>query len=222
MEPYTTYKEKIIECTKWLSVNGYFGSLRGTGGNVSMRVEGEEAFVVTPSTLPYDQLTPEDMCVLDFTKKRIEGKRKPSVESGLHLKVYQCRPDVNAVIHSHQNYASVFAVLNKPIPSLFDEVTLHIGHIVDVISYALSGSPELIANIGGKLDNGCHCYLLQNHGALTLGSNLEEAWLNVELLEKTAKIYLDALSTGVRPTLLPDDTVDLLKELRRKPKTKKT
>jgi ribulose-5-phosphate 4-epimerase/fuculose-1-phosphate aldolase len=171
--------------------------------------------------LPYDQLTSEEMCVLDFNKKRIEGKRKPSVESGLHLKVYQSRPDVNAVIHSHQNYASVFAVLNKPIPSLFDEVTLHIGPIVDVIPYALSGSPELIANIGGKLDNGCHCYLLQNHGALTLGSNLEEAWLNVELLEKTAKIYLNALSSGGKPTLLPDDTVNLLKELRSRPKTKK-
>ena len=78
MGPYTIYKEKIIECTRWLSLNGFFGSLRGTGGNVSMRVQGEESFVVTPSTLPYDQLTPEEMCVLDFDKKRIEGKRKPS------------------------------------------------------------------------------------------------------------------------------------------------
>lgn len=216
MGPFTIYKEKIIECTRWLSVNGFFGSLRGTGGNVSMRVEGEEAFVVTPSTLPYDQLTPEEMCVLDFNKKRIEGQRKPSVESGLHLKVYQCRPDINAVIHSHQNYASVFAVLNKPIPSLFDEVSLHLGHIIDVVPYALSGTPELTANIGGKLDNGCHGYLLQNHGALTLGSNLEDAWLNVELLEKIAKIYLGALSTGGKPTLLPDDTVNLLKELRKR------
>ncbi|MBI4764869.1 MAG: class II aldolase/adducin family protein [Deltaproteobacteria bacterium] len=216
MGPYTLYQEKIIECTRWLSLNGFFGSLRGTGGNVSMRVPGEEAFIVTPSTLPYDQLTLEEMCVLDFNKKRIEGKRKPSVESGLHLKVYQCRPDVNAVIHSHQNYASVFAVLNKPIPSLFDEVSLHLGPVIDVIPYALSGSPELTANIGEKLDNGCHGYLLQNHGALTLGSTLEEAWLNVELLEKIAKIYLGALSTGGQPTLLPDDTVNLLKELRKK------
>ena len=215
MGPYTTYKEKIIECTQWLSVNGFFGSLRGTGGNVSMRVEGEEAFVVTPSTLPYDQLTPEEMCVLDFNRTQIEGNRKPSVESGLHLKAYQCRPDVKAVIHTHQTNASVFAVLNQPIPSLFDEVTFHLGPIVDVVPYALSGSPELIANIGSKLDNSCHGYLLQNHGVLTLGSNLEEAWLNVELLEKVAKIYLSALSTGGKPTLLPDDTVNLLNEVRK-------
>jgi len=213
MGTYTIYKEKIIECTHWLSVNGFFGSLGGTGGNVSMRVEGEEAFVVTPSSLPYDQLTPEDLCVLDFNKKRIEANRKPSVESRLHLKVYQRRPDVNVVIHSHQNYASVLAVLNKPIPPLFDEVTLHLGPVIDVVPYGLSGSPELIANLDDKLDNGCYSYLLQNHGALILGSNLEEALVNVELLEKVSKIYLDALSTGMKPTLLPDESVNLLTEL---------
>ena len=215
MGPYTVYKEEIIECAQWLSVKGFFGSRRGTGGNVSLRVEGEEAFVITPSTLPYDQLTPDEMCVLDFNRKQIEGKREPSLESGLHLKVYQCRPDAKAVIHTHQTYASVFAVLNQPIPSLLDEVALHIGPMVEVVPYAFSGSPELIANIGGKLDNGCYCYLLQNHGALTLGAALEKAWLNVELLEKVAKIYLGVLSTGGKPTLLPSDTLNLLKELRK-------
>jgi ribulose-5-phosphate 4-epimerase/fuculose-1-phosphate aldolase len=214
MGPYKTYKEKIIECTQWLSVNGFFGSLRGTGGNVSLRVEGEEAFVITPSAVPYDRLTPNEMCVLSFSGKQIEGKRKPSVESGLHLKVYQCRTEVKTVIHTHQTYASVLAVLNRPIPPLFDEVSLHLGPIVDVVPYAFSGSPELMAHIGDKLDNQCLGYLLQNHGALILGSNLEEAWLNVELLEKVAEIYLRALSTGGKPTLLPEDTLSLLKELR--------
>ncbi len=153
MGPYTAYKEKIIECAQWLSAKGFFGPGRGTGGNVSMLVEGEEAFVVTPSTLPYDQLTPDEMCVLDFNRKRIEGKREPSLESGLHLKVYQCRPDAKAVIHTHQTYASVFAVLNQPIPSLLDEVALHTLIAGDPVPYAFSeGSPELIANIGDKLD----------------------------------------------------------------------
>jgi ribulose-5-phosphate 4-epimerase/fuculose-1-phosphate aldolase len=214
MRSYTPYKEKIIECARWLSINGFFGSLRGTGGNVSMRVEGEEVFVVTPSNLPYSQLTPEEMCVLDFNRKQMEGERQPSLESGIHLKAYQSRPDVKAVIHTHQTQASVFALLNQPIPPLFDEVSLHIGPIVDVVPYAFSGSPELVANIGDKLNNRCHCYLLQNHGVLVLGSTLEKAWLNVELLEKTAKIYLGVLSTGGKPTLLPDDTVSLLAEIR--------
>ena len=181
----------------------------------SVRIEGEEAFVVTPSTLPYDQLTPEDMCAINFDGEPIEGERKPSVESGFHLAVYKNRNDVNAVIHTHQVQGSTFSVLNQPIPPLFDEVTLHIGHIVDVIPYALSGSPELIENVISKLDNLCHCYLMQNHGVLNLGASLEKAWLNVELLEKTAKIYASALSTGGWPSLLPDEISNLLRELRK-------
>ncbi len=209
------YKTKIIECTQWLSNHGFFGAYRGTGGNVSMRVEGENVFVITPSTLPYDELTTEDICVVDFEMNPMEGERTPSVESGFHLEVYKRRDDVNAVIHTHQIYGSMFAAQNKPIPPLFDEVTLHIGHIVEVIPYALSGSPELITNIGSKLDNLCHCYLMQNHGVLNLGATLEKAWLNVELLEKTAQIYQGILATGAEPTLLPDDIVNLLQELRK-------
>ena len=215
MGRYIIYKEQIIECTQWLSENGFFGALRGTGGNVSMRVAGEAAFVVTPSTFPYDRLAVEDMCVLDFDKNRIQGKHNPSMEAGLHLKVYQCRPDINAVIHTHQDHASVLSVLNKPVPVLFDEVALHIGHTIDVIPYALSGSPELVANVGGKVDNGCYCYLMQNHGALTLGADLAAAWLNVELLEKNAKIYHNALSTGTAPTLLPEETFRFWKDFRK-------
>jgi len=215
MAPYDKYKTSIIECTQWLAVNGYFGALRGTGGNVSMRVEGEKAFVITPSTLPYDQLTLEDMCVVDFDMNPIEGERKPSVESGFHLAVYKNRKDINAVIHTHQVEGSVFSILNQPIPPLFDEVALHIGHIVDVIPYALSGSPELIDNVVSMLDNLCHGYLMQNHGVLNLGATLERAWLNVELLEKSAVVYSKALSTGNKPSLLPDDIVNLLKELRK-------
>lgn len=215
MSIYTQYKTQIIECTRWLSANGFFGTLKGSGGNVSMRVQGEAAFVITPSSLAYDQTTPEDMCVLDFDKKPIEGGRKPSVESGFHLEIYKQRPDINAVVHTHQIHASTLAVLNRPIPPLFDEVCLSIGPVVEVIPYALSGTPELVANVVGKLNNGCHCYLMQNHGALSLGSTLEKAWLNAELLEKTARIYLGALSTGGQPTELPEDIVALLKELRK-------
>lgn len=69
MEKYQTYKSQIVECTQWLSKNGYFGALRGTGGNVSMRIEGEDAFAITPSSLPYDQLQPDDVCILDFDMK---------------------------------------------------------------------------------------------------------------------------------------------------------
>lgn len=215
MRDYLKYKNEIIECTKWLMVHGFFGTLRGTGGNVSCRIRGENAFAITPSSLPYDTLKPDDICILDFNMRTIEGTRKPSMESGLHLKAYQRRKDVNAVIHTHQTYASIFAVMKRPIPPLFDEVTMHIGHVVDVIPYALSGSPELANNVANTLDNMCQCYLMQNHGALSLGVTLEKAWQNVELLEKVAKVYYRALSVGSEITFIPNDIVELLKEVRK-------
>ena len=215
MEKYQTYKMQIVECTQWLSENGYFGALRGTGGNVSLRIEGEEAFAITPSSLPYDQLQPNDICILDFDMKPVEGERPPSVESGFHLTTYKHRPKINAVIHTHQVYASIFAILNRPIPPLFDEVSLHLGTTIDVIPYALSGSEDLINNATTKLDNMCNAYLIQNHGALCMGSTLEKTWLNVELLEKTARIYYGALSIGGEVSQLPEEIVGLLNEIRK-------
>jgi ribulose-5-phosphate 4-epimerase/fuculose-1-phosphate aldolase len=209
-EKYLAYKEQVLECTCWLSEHGYFGALRGTGGNVSMRIAGEAAIAVTPSTLPYDRLSPDDICIVGFDLAQVEGDYPPSMEAGMHLAVYKNRPDVNAVIHTHQLKASAFALLNRPIPALFDEVVLNLGHVVDVIPYGLSGSPELVENVAGKLDNGSHGYIIQNHGALCLGATLDKAWLNVELLEKTAQTYLDALSTGGEVTLIPKDIEDLL------------
>ena len=122
----------------------------------------------------------------------------------MHIAVYKNRRDVNAVIHTHQPYASVFGVLDEPIPPLFDEVTVAIGNKVEVVPYGLSGSPELLENVVGKLSNRCHCYLLQNHGALCVGSSLEKTISYVEMLEKTAIIYYRALATGKTINVLPE------------------
>jgi glutamate-1-semialdehyde 2,1-aminomutase len=209
-DQYIEYKKQVLECAASLSANGYFGAQLGTGGNVSMRISGQKAIAVTPSTIPYSQLAAADICIVDFDGNRLEGDYPPSVESGMHMAVYKNRLDVNAVIHSHQPKASAFALLNQPIPALFDEVVLNLGHVVDVVPYALSGSPELIENVAGMLSNGSHGYIIQNHGALCLGADLKKAWLNVQLLEKTAQAYLDALATGGPVTLIPQDIVDML------------
>jgi L-fuculose-phosphate aldolase len=126
------------------------------------------------------------------------------MEAPMHIAVYKSRRDVNAVIHTHQVYASVFSILNEPIPALFDEVTVSVGSTIDVVPYGLSGSPQLLENVATRLGNRCHCYLLQNHGALCVGRDLEKTLTYVELLEKTASIYYRALATGKSITTLPD------------------
>jgi len=204
MGDYDGYKRRVLEVSQMLSERGYFGTKSGSAGNVSVLIEGEDAIAVTPSGRQYGDMRAEDICIVDFDLARIEATCDPSIETPMHVAVYKNRRDVNAVIHTHQVYASIFSILNEPIPPLFDEVTVSVGSTIDVVPYGLSGSPQLLENVVRKLGNRCHCYLLQNHGALCVGRSLEKTVTYVELLEKTASIYYRALATGKPITTLPD------------------
>ena len=194
---YKAYKNEVLDASLWLSEHGYFGSLRGSGGNVSVRIDNT-AMAITPSAVKYQDLSVGDICIIGFDNKEIEIKRglKPSIEAGMHSVIYKKRPNINAIVHTHQTYGSVFAILNIPIPPLFDEVSWALGKTIEVVPYALSGSKKLAANVGAKLSNKANAYIIQNHGILALGENIDKALLNAELLEKTAHIYYLALSTG--------------------------
>ena len=212
---YEQPRQDIIACCQWLCQHGYFGSLLSAGGNVSMRIPDQPAFAITPSGRPYMSLLPDDICVMGLDLAPLAGDLKPSIETGMHAAIYRRRPDIGAVVHTHQPFASVFALLGQPIPALFDEVALSIGDTVDLIPYAFSGTPELAALVGEAVTNGCNCFIMQNHGALNLGATLESAWKNAELLEKTAQVYHHALATGMRVTTLPDTTLEKVRQLRR-------
>lgn len=212
---YTIYKKKVLASAKWLSEEGYFGSLRGSGGNVSLRID-DDSMAITPSSLSYQSMTAEDICIVaaDGTVVESQNGAAPSVESGLHSAVYRVRPDVQAVVHTHQTYGSLFSVIGTPIPPLFDEVSFSLGTHVDLIPYALSGTPELADNVEQKVSNHANAYLLQNHGILALGKTLDKAILHAELLEKTAHIYYMAISTGKQISTLPDSIIELISALR--------
>jgi L-ribulose-5-phosphate 4-epimerase len=212
LSKYQAYKKEVLDASLWLSEHGYFGSLRGYGGNVSVRID-DTAIAITPSAVKYQDLSVGDICIIGFDNKEIEIKkgRKPSIEAGMHGVIYQKRSEINAIVHTHQTYGSVFAILNMPIPPLFDEVSWALGTTVKVIPYALSGSKELAANVGAKLSNNANAYIIQNHGILALGENIDKALLNAELLEKTAHIYYLALSTGKPVNTLPSSAIKQLK-----------
>ncbi|MGI6420761.1 MAG: class II aldolase/adducin family protein [Syntrophomonadaceae bacterium] len=204
MSKYQSYKETVLQYSQRLSQNRY---TVGTGGNISLLIEGENAIAITPTAMDYFGIHVDDICIVDFDMNILEGKLKPSIETKMHIEVYKNRLDVNAIIHTHQVYASIFALINEPIPALFDEVTLNTGHIIDVIPYALSGSQQLSQNIVNQLNNRCNCYFIQNHGALSLGMSIENAYRNVELLEKISRTYYYALASGRPITKLPDAVV---------------
>lgn len=193
MTDYQPFRQQILEACRSLSQKGW---LSGTGGNVSMRIPGENAMAITPSNMDYMSMAAEDVCVVDFALRPLAGERKPSVESGMHAGVYQARADVGVVVHTHQPYASAVALLAKPIPALFDEQARFLGKSVEIVPYAISGTGWLKGNVMRKIKSGNNAYILENHGVLCFGPTLARAAFNVELLEKCAITYLLALCTG--------------------------
>jgi ribulose-5-phosphate 4-epimerase/fuculose-1-phosphate aldolase len=200
MGPYDSIKQHIVDTAQRLTQKGY---LMATGGNLSIRVAGHSAFAITPSNFDYMKMTPADICVLDFELKMLEGARKPSVESAMHAAIYQVRPDVNAVVHTHQVYASTLALINASIPALFDEQTRFLGRSVNIIPYAPSGTGLLKNRIARHVRDRNNAYIMQNHGALCFGPDVERAEHNVEILEKCSLAYLLALCTERKIPRIP-------------------
>jgi ribulose-5-phosphate 4-epimerase/fuculose-1-phosphate aldolase len=200
LSPFAAYKRDIVKTAQQLTHKGY---LMATGGNVSVRIAGQNALAITPSNFDYLQMTPDDICVLDFDGDIIEGARTPSVESSMHAGIYETRPDVQAVVHTHQVAASACALLNVSIPALFDEQARFLGRSVETIPYAPSGTWLLRRRIMKHVKNHNNAYIMKNHGALCLGHYLERAAHNVEILEKCAIAYLLTLCSGKAASKIP-------------------
>ncbi|MBN1881237.1 MAG: class II aldolase/adducin family protein [Deltaproteobacteria bacterium] len=211
----TKYKEDrraIIDAALWLQGQGYFGPELATAGNVSKRIENEALIAITPSGRPYQELKTDDIAVLDMEGALVSGNFPPSVELGLHLGVYAARADVQAVVHTHQPYASILGLLDEAIPPLFDDITMALGGEVEVIPYALSGSAELAELTAKATKSGRHAFLMKNHGAVCLGKSLDKAVKNAALLEKLAHVYYHALASGKKVFPLPEETATMLAE----------
>jgi ribulose-5-phosphate 4-epimerase/fuculose-1-phosphate aldolase len=197
---FLSEKECIISTSLKLVQDGI---LMTTGGNLSTRTSDGDNFAITPSNTDYTKMKPEDICICDFKGEQLEGRLRPSVESGMHAAIYHVRTDVHAIIHTHQIYSSTLALIDKAIPALFDEQVRFLGRDVKVIPYAPSGTGMLRDKIARNVRDHANAYLMKNHGALVFGTDMARAVLNVKLLEKCAITYLLALSTGEKVTKIP-------------------
>jgi L-ribulose-5-phosphate 4-epimerase len=200
MGQFAAAREQVVATCRALLERGY---LKATEGNVSIRVLGKDAFAITPSNYDYAKMKAADICVLDYDLERLEGARKASIESGMHAAVYQARPDVNAIVHTHQPYASALALVRQPIPALFDEQVRFLGRSVEIIDYAPSGTGFLKKNVRKRITSGDNAFILANHGVLVLGGDVDRAVFNMALLEKVALDYLLALMTGEKVGKVP-------------------
>jgi L-fuculose-phosphate aldolase len=173
------------------------GLVRGTSGNVSVR--RAEAVAVSPTGVPYPELTPAAVPVLGLDGDPLDGALAPTSELALHLAVYRARPDVAAIVHTHSMFATVFAVLGEPIPPVH-YLLARAGGSVPLAPYARYGTTELAEACVRALADG-PAVLLAQHGVVTVGADLAAAMAAAEAVEYVAELAWRARLAGEPRTL---------------------
>jgi L-fuculose-phosphate aldolase len=174
------------------------GYLAGTGGNVAVRVDAER-FAVTPSAVDYYAMRRADIAVVRLSDgAQLEGTMPASVESGLHAAVLRARPEAVASIHTHQPVASAFTLLGRALVVRDETRRLELGEGVPRVGYAPSGTAWLATRVGAAFTAGNHACLMQNHGVVCIGSDVDEAKRRVASLEaECAEQLVESLSEGL-------------------------
>ncbi|HZW02326.1 MAG TPA: class II aldolase/adducin family protein [Anaerolineaceae bacterium] len=190
-------RQAVLECARQMVADGFAYESQG---NLSALDRESGLIVITPSALPYKEMRWEDICVIDPAGKPIAGRWKPTSEMPMHTILYRERPDVAAVVHSHAPHASVFAVIDEPIPLILAEAALCLTGPVPVAPYLRPGTEALARSVLETLAGGA-AVLLGSHGLLTVGASLEQAYAATVAAEVAARLTILARSMGasVRP-----------------------
>ena len=187
-------KKEIIKFAKMLN-DKKLSALRS--GNISIRYKN--GFLITPSGQKYSSLKVKDIVFVNL-KGEFNNKQKPSSEWRFHQDIYISKKNAKAIVHSHSTNATALSTHNKKIPSFHYMVALAGGSDIKCAKYATYGTRELSKNILKALKNRFAC-LIANHGQITFGSSLAEAFELAEEVDNLAKQYIKALLLG-RPKLL--------------------
>jgi len=179
--------------------------VHGTAGNFSARLPDGNV-VLTPSSLPYETMTLDDLVVTDLEGNVLEGDNGPTTEKQLHLSCLKAYDDIHAVIHCHAKFCTMFAITGQAIPSVIEEVDVFVGGEVPVANYEFTGSQDL-ADEASKWVGDRAAVLMANHGLLTVGKSPKDALKIANLVEITAEIVWGARLLG--PLVpLPDSTTE--------------
>ena len=179
-----------------------------SGGNISQRVDG--GFLIKPSGLQYDQLTPESMVYCDFDGNLIEGSHSPSSDTAAHAYVYKNMPEVGGVVHTHSNYASGFAAAEKPIPCILTAIADEFGGDIPLGPFAIIGDDSIGRGIVETLSgHRSKAVLMRQHGVFTIGRDAQEALKAAVMCEDVAKSAFIASQLG-EPKRIEQSAIDSL------------
>ncbi len=183
----------------------------GTWGNISALDPDTDLIYIKPSGMEYNKIETRDIVVLDKQGKMVEGFRKPSMETLMHLAIYKARDDVRAIIHYHPIYSSALAVTGVSLPAISEDFVQLVGDKVVCAAYALPGSEELAKNTLSALGKRKAVFLL-NHGTLAVGRDMKEALKVCEVVEKTAHIYILSKKVG-KCRIIPEEEIRKIQDL---------
>ncbi|XVQ83860.1 L-ribulose-5-phosphate 4-epimerase [Microbispora siamensis] len=159
-----------------------------TAGNVSGRVPGEDLFVIKPSGVSYDDLTPESIVVCDLDGNLVEGDLSPSSDTAAHAYVYRHMPEVNGVVHTHSTYASAWAARGEAIPCVLTAMADEFGGEIPLGPFALIGNDDIGKGIVATLTgHRSRAVLMQNHGVFTIGESPKAAVKAAVMCEDVAR-----------------------------------
>lgn len=183
------------------------GLTKGTGGNISALVDSEY-MAISPSGVPYEEITPENVPILNFDEEQVLGDMEPSAEHSMHMQVYRERGDVGGVVHNHSPYASTFASLSEPVEASHYLIAFA-GKEIPVAPYETYGTPELGQAAIDTLGDEYNACLLENHGVLAVGDSVTTAFETALMVEYCARIHYQAKAIG-EPTIISDEEVEHL------------
>ena len=194
-------REQLVDCARRMQASGIN---QGTSGNLSVRITG--GMLITPSSLPYEQMQPSDLVALDLKGEPLfipaDGRpqRRPSSEWRLHADVLASRPEVQAVLHCHSIHATALACHGRDIPPFHYMTAVAGGHDIRCAPYATFGTQELSDGVVQALEGRLACLMAQ-HGQVAVGPTLDKALALAVEVETLARIYLQALALGEPPLL---------------------
>lgn len=196
-------REAVIKAGRKLD---RYGLIALSGGNVSWRLPGGE-ILVTPSGMIYEDLIAEDILVIDIDGNIIEGARTPSVDTQALLYIYKHRSDINAIVHTHQPYATAVSLVASELPCCVTTLANATWGAVKVCPFASAASidmgVETVKYAGAQL-----AVILKNHGVIAFGDSLKQALYAAVYLEEAAKTYILARSMGSEVAVLTPAQVE--------------
>ncbi|MBN1477194.1 class II aldolase/adducin family protein [Candidatus Sumerlaeota bacterium] len=194
-------KELMCEIGRRVWQRGYVAS---NDGNFSYRLD-DSRVLTTPTMISKGFMTPADLCIVDMDGNQIAGQRKATSEVLMHLHILRRRPDVQAIVHAHPPHATAFAVVQEPIPKcVLPEVELFLGEI-PILPYATPGT-QALADVFDPFLEDFNVFLMANHGALAVSSNLLDAYHRLEVVDQYCRILILARQIS-GPRQLPDDAM---------------